>query len=119
MRKPKFSFVMPVYNRELLVEKSIQSCLDQTYSDFELVIVDDCSTDQSYKICQGLAKKDDRIRLFRMKKNGGCGVARHYGNTKAQADIIVIADSDDLSYPKRLEALADMYQQNPNNAVCY
>lgn len=119
MNKPFFSIVMPLYNRESLIEEIIKSYCEQTFSDFELIIVDDCSTDNSYDKCLELAKDDQRIKPYKLDKNGGVAQARHFGNTKAEADIIVIADSDDFAYPNRLEELHKLYDQNPDASVCY
>jgi len=66
---PKVSVIMPVYNTEKYLSEAIKSILNQSYRDFEFIIVDDFSTDTSYKICEEYAKKDDRIRLYRNEKN--------------------------------------------------
>ncbi len=110
---------MPVFNRESLVGEAIKSYLNQTKENFELVVVDDGSTDRTYEVCEQLARQDKRIKLFCMKKNGGVARARHYGNTRASGDVIVVADSDDLAYKNRLEILHDLYDKNPEAAVCY
>lgn len=71
MKTPKVSILIPVYNTEAYIAQTIESVLNQTFTDFELVIVDDCSTDNTYQICQTYAQKDTRIRLFKNEKNLG------------------------------------------------
>lgn len=69
--KNKVSILIPVYNRELLLEECIQSALNQTYDNFEVVIVDNASTDKTWKVCQAWAERDDRIRIYRNDENIG------------------------------------------------
>jgi glycosyltransferase involved in cell wall biosynthesis len=66
---PKISVIMPVYNTEKYLPESIESILNQSFKDFEFIIIDDCSTDDSYKICEEYSKKDNRVKLYRNKKN--------------------------------------------------
>lgn len=68
---PFFSIIVPVYNAERYIKICINSILSQTFKDFEVIIVDDASTDDSYKICQEFQDKDKRVKLFRHKKNLG------------------------------------------------
>ena len=73
------SIIMPVYNSEKYIEESIKSVLCQSYNDFELIIVDDCSSDGSRKIMQGMADKDDRIKVIHLEQNKGVANARNVG----------------------------------------
>lgn len=100
--KPKISIILPVYNSEKYIEDTIKSVLNQTLKEFELIIVDDGSSDNSYKICNKLALLDNRIKLFR-KMNGGISDARNFGLTKAKSDYISFLDHDDLISPNLLE----------------
>ncbi|MFA7243825.1 MAG: glycosyltransferase [Patescibacteria group bacterium] len=115
----KISIVMPVYNREDFLPEVLQSYFNQTDKDWELIIVDDCSIDSSFTICQDLAKKDDRIKCFRLKKNSGVAIARDYGNKKANGDIIVVADSDDFAYPDRIKIIREYFEKNPDADIFY
>lgn len=90
----KFSIIMPVYNVEEYVEKSIRSVLNQTYKNFELIIVNDGTTDNSMKIVSEFQKKDKRIKAYN-KKNGGLSSARNYGLKYATGEYICFIDSDD------------------------
>lgn len=96
------SVIMPVYNSEEYLGTAIESVLNQTYQDLELVIVDDESTDSSYEICKEYAKKDNRIVLLR-KSNGGSCSARNYGLKHAKGQYIAFCDNDDYMLPTALE----------------
>lgn len=105
------SVIVPVYNVEKYVKRCVTSILDQTYQDFELILVDDGSTDQSGGICDELKEKDPRIRVIH-QKNGGLSAARNRGLGEAGGAYIAYIDSDDYvdaSY------LAVLYE----NAVCH
>lgn len=91
---PLFSIIVPIYNSELFIEKTINSVLSQSFKNFELIIVDDGSTDNSFIICEQIAQKDPRILLFR-KQNGGVSSARNYGIDNARGEWILFVDSDD------------------------
>ena len=91
---PTFSFVVPVYNVEQYLGKCIESVLGQTYSDFELILVDDGSTDSSGKICDSYREKDNRILVIH-KKNAGVSAARNVGIEQARGEYICFIDSDD------------------------
>ena len=99
--KPSVSVVMPVYNAERFVAAAIQSVLEQSFTGFELVIVDDGSRDNSVKICQGLA--DGRMRILHHQKNCGVSSARNTGIANARAGIVALIDSDDTWAPEKLD----------------
>lgn len=91
---PSISIIIPVYNvAEYLVE-CVQSVLNQTYADFEILLIDDGSTDSSKELCDELVTKDGRIKAFH-KKNGGLSSARNYGIDRALGEYILFLDSDD------------------------
>lgn len=94
---------MPVYNRAGFLEKSISSVLSQTYANFELIVVDDGSTDHTAEVVKEIINKypDKQIRYF-YKENGERGAARNYGAAKASGEILNFFDSDDLLYPNHL-----------------
>lgn len=99
----KASVIMPVYNREQFLKESIESILNQTFRDFEFIIVDDGSTDRSFEIFEEYAKKDKRIKLLHnLNKKGIVGALTTAINV-AQGEYIVRMDSDDISLPERIE----------------
>ena len=91
---PKISVIVPVYNVEQYLPRCIDSILAQTFTDFELLLIDDGSTDNSGKICDEYAKKDTRIRVWH-KENGGVSSARNVGLDNARGELISFIDSDD------------------------
>lgn len=90
----KVSIIMPAYNSEKYISTAIESIQAQTYTDFELIIVDDGSNDETLNICKAYQCNDGRIKIFK-KKNGGCCTARNYGINKASGDYITFCDNDD------------------------
>lgn len=116
---PFISIVMPVYNVEKYIEKSIQSVLAQTFTDFELLLVDDCSPDESGKICDAFAKMDKRIKVVHLEKNSGVAVARNTVMIPACGEYLCFLDSDDYFDSNMLEVLADSVKKNPAQAVIF
>lgn len=102
-KAPTVSVVMPVYNREDLVGRAIESILNQTFTDFEFIIVDDGSSDKTADIVKAFAEQDKRIRFLSYGMNRGVGYARQYGLEVARGEFVAIMDSDDWSMPDRLE----------------
>lgn len=94
MNSPAISVIIPIYNQEKYVGKCIRSVLNQTFQDFEVILVNDGSTDNSLKICQKYAKNDDRISIVD-KQNEGISLARKEGFLRAKGDYICFLDSDD------------------------
>lgn len=97
----KVSVIMPVYNVERFVEVAIRSVLNQTHRDLELIIIDDCSTDNSMALCE--AFDDERIRIVKHWVNRGLAAARNTGIRHARADILAFLDSDDSWREDKLE----------------
>ncbi len=114
MAAPKVSIVMPMYNAEKYVEKTVRSMLAQTYEDFEFIIVDDGSRDGCAAITERLAKEDSRIRLMPLAKNGGYSVATNHGMQAARGEYIVTMDSDDISLPERLAKQVAYLDSHPD-----
>lgn len=102
MNKDLISVVMPVYNAERFLSQAIKSVLSQTYKNFEYIIVDDCSTDNSYQICLKFKKKDSRIKLFKNVKNMGVGFTLNQAISKSKGQYLARMDADDMMAPKRL-----------------
>jgi len=105
----KISVIVPVYNVESYLEQCLQSIVAQTYTDLEIILVDDGSTDQSAKICEDFAKRDARVKIIR-QMNGGVSSARNTGIKAATGEYITFVDSDDW-----LEK--DMYQNMMREAM--
>lgn len=110
---PKFSFIVPVYNSEEYLNKCIDSILNQTFSDFELIIVNDGSTDNSSKIIESYAKKDNRVKYF-YKDNGGISDARNFGVSRVNGEYIIFVDSDDYIKQDLLFRLNEEIKKEPN-----
>lgn len=102
----KISIIIPVYNTEAYIERCVHSCTGQTFSDLEIIIVDDGSTDSTPGIVDDLASKDSRIRVIH-KPNGGSSSARNAGIKTAGGDYLGFVDADDYIEPDMYEILAD------------
>ncbi|MDX2003534.1 MAG: glycosyltransferase [Chitinophagales bacterium] len=100
MKMPLFSLIIPTYNREQLIGKTLQSVLAQNFTDFEVLVVDDGSKDNTESVVKSLS--DERIVYFR-KENGERGAARNYGIERAKGSYVTFLDSDDLLYPNHFE----------------
>lgn len=111
------SVIMPVYNTEKYVWEAIESILNQNFKDFEFIIVDDCSTDNSYEICKKYSEKDNRIKLHRNKKNMWISFTRNKLIELTNSNYIASQDSDDVSFKNRLELSYNFLKENKNYAV--
>ena len=96
------SIITPTYNSLQFIADTIQSILNQTYTNWELLITDDCSTDGTWELLQKYQNQDDRIKIFRLEKNSGSGVARNNSIKNAQGRFIAFCDSDDQWLPDKL-----------------
>ena len=99
----KISVLMSVYNDEKRVSKSIESILNQTFQDFEFLILDDCSTDNTYEICNYYAKKNQKIKLMKNHQNLGLTKSLNLLISESNYELIARQDSDDESFKQRLE----------------
>ncbi|KAF2336451.1 glycosyltransferase family 2 protein [Flavobacterium daemonense] len=97
------SILIPTYNTEKFIRETLQSVQNQTYSNWEMILVDDASTDQTVAIIEEFAKNDSRIKLFKLEKNSGNGFARNIALEKASGKYIAYLDADDLWFPEKLE----------------
>jgi glycosyltransferase involved in cell wall biosynthesis len=97
------SIITPSFNSEKFIAETIHSVQNQSYSNWEMIIVDDCSTDKTISIVEYFANKDHRIKVYKLEKNSGTGVARNTGLEKATGKYIAFLDADDLWKPKKLE----------------
>lgn len=97
------SVIMAAYNAEKTIKQAIDSVLNQTYPNFELLVIDDCSQDSTAKIVNSIAEKDSRVHLISNKKNKGVSYTRRCGLERARGEWIAILDSDDMWAPEKLE----------------
>lgn len=111
----KVSVIIPAYNTEKYIPKAIDSVLKQTLKNIEIVIVDDCSTDDTVKVVQSF--NDPRLRLLLNSQNMGAGGARNRAISAAKGKWIAVLDSDDWYAPERLEKLVKVAEQNKANLV--
>lgn len=118
IEKGKISVIMPVYNTEKYLKAAIKSILNQTYKNFELIIVDDNSTDNSYKIAENFAKKDKRIKLVKNKNKKGISGGVNTGIELSTGEYITRMDSDDISLPDRFKKQYDFLQKNKKYNSC-
>ncbi|SFT14223.1 Glycosyltransferase involved in cell wall bisynthesis [Zhouia amylolytica] len=104
---PLVSIIIPVYNAELYLERCLNSVINQTYENLEILLINDGSTDNSKNICTSFKKKDNRIRLIN-QVNGGSSIARNTGLDQAQGEIISFIDSDDHIDLKMITIMVDL-----------
>ena len=110
----KFSVVIPLYNKEKYIARSISSVLHQTYENFELLVIDDGSTDESCRVAASI--EDSRIRLIH-KKNGGESSARNFGIKHSSNDYIAFLDADDEWAPNFLRTIAGLIHAYPKASI--
>lgn len=109
---PLVSIITPNYNCVRFIAQTIESVLAQTYTNWEMLIVDDCSTDGSYEIALEYAQKDSRIKVFRNEKNTGAAVSRNRAIEASSGEYVAFLDSDDLWLPEKLERQIVFMQRN-------
>ncbi len=112
------SIITPSYNCAQFVRETIESVLVQTYQKWELIIVDDCSTDDSQKIIEDYVHRDPRIKLFILKQNSGAAVARTKAMQLANGRYMAFLDSDDLWLPNKLEKQLDFMNEYNHAFSC-
>lgn len=116
---PFFSIVMPVYNVEEYLPQAVESILAQTFSDFELILVDDCSPDGSGALCDRYAQSDARVVVHHLTENGGLSNARNQGMESACGAYITFVDSDDYVTDDLLQKVYDSLRKNYADAVVF
>lgn len=116
-KMPKVSVITPAYNVEKYVAESIESILNQTYRNFEFIIVDDCSTDRTWSIICDYAKKDGRIVPVKNEKNLGISGNRNKGIALAKGEYVAWQDADDISVSSRLEKQVEFLNNNPRVGI--
>lgn len=108
------TIILPVYNAERYLKQCIQSIVNQTYKDFELIVVDDASTDSTSQILKEFAKKDSRIQLHRNTANQGVAYTMNKAISFANGQYITIMNADDIMLPERLKLSIKFLKANPN-----
>ena len=117
MTNPLISVIIPTYNREKTILRSVMSVLNQTYKNLELIVVDDCSTDNTKEVVSQI--KDSRFKYYCLERNSGACVARNYGIEKAAGEYIAFNDSDDQWHKDKLEKqLSFLINNNVDVTVC-
>lgn len=111
---PKISVIMSSYNRTQYIKEAIESILNQTYQDFELIIIDDCSKKETQDVIEQYAKNDERIIFLKNDRNIGQALTRNRGLEIAKGDYIAILDDDDISLPTRFEKQVEYMDKNPD-----
>ncbi|MFW9989368.1 MAG: glycosyltransferase family 2 protein [Candidatus Odinarchaeota archaeon] len=117
MENPLVSVIIPTYNRATLVREAIHSVVNQSYKNFEILVVDDGSSDNTKGIVQDIAKKDLRIKYIWQKHSGTPAVTRNRGIKASIGDLIAFLDSDDIWFSKKLEKQIKAFQRNPKMLV--
>lgn len=117
MDRELVSVLMVNYNRGTTIGESIKSVLAQTYTDLELIIVDDGSTDDSCSVIESI--KDPRIKLYRLEQNEHISHATNYGFQKVTGAYLARIDSDDVWYPQKLEKQITFLKNNPEYKICF
>lgn len=115
---PKVSIVIPSYNRANFISDTLESIIRQSFKDFEILFIDDGSTDNSPEIVNNFIEKDYRVKYFR-QANSERAVARSYGISLSNSQYLCLVDSDDLWYPNKLERQVELMDANPELVFSY
>lgn len=105
------SIIIPVYNASRFLEETINSIQEQTYSNWEAIFIDDCSSDNSYDIIKQYQKNDKRIKVIKNKINNGVAISRNNGIDYAKGEYLCFLDADDKWHPKKLEKQINFMQE--------
>lgn len=114
----KFSIIVPVYNAESRIEKCLDSIINQTFSDFEVILINDGSTDNTLSTLKDYCQKDSRFHVYSFD-NSGVGLSRRRGITLAQGDYLIFVDSDDTINPELLSSLKPFTENNKMDVIRY
>ncbi len=118
MYQPRVSIVIPIYNVEKYLGRCIESAIGQSYTETEIILVDDGSTDSSPLICEEWAKKDSRIKVIH-KSNAGAGLARNTGLDAATGEYVLFVDSDDYIHPETVKSCVSAAVRDKSEIVLY
>ena len=110
---PKVSVVISMYNSSITIQETVESVLNQSFRDFEILVIDDCSEDESTYIVDEISKKDSRVILHKTHTNsGGPAEPRNIGIREAKGDYIAFLDSDDIWLPEKLQVQLGYLNEN-------
>lgn len=112
------SIITPMYNSETFISETINSVLNQTYKNWELLLIDDCSSDNTLQIAKLFSKRHSNIKVLKNSTNLGTAISRNFGIEKSKGDFIAFLDADDLWKPEKLEKQLDFVKRN-NCDVCF
>ena len=118
MEKPFVSVLIPAYNCASFIVQTLQSVLNQDYTNFEILICDDGSIDRTLEVIKALAKKDNRIKVYENVSNKGKVLTINHLLQEASGDYITILDSDDFFSPDKLERQVGFFEKNPEVGAC-
>ena len=116
-QQPTVSVIMPAYNAERFIEEAIRSVMDQTYTDWELLVIDDSSKDATCAIVERLAEQDKRITLLRNEVNMGVARTRNRGFDLCKGRYVALLDSDDVWYPRKLERQLELAESTKADVI--
>ena len=119
MNKPFVSIIIPTYNRAAIISKTIDSFIEQTFEDWEMIVVDDYSTDNTKEVIEDYHKRDARINYMLNERKKGAQGARNTGIMHAQADWVCLFDSDDIAYPDYLLKMVGATENGVGCVACY
>ncbi|NDV81532.1 glycosyltransferase family A protein [Bacteroides sp. 51] len=112
MKNIKFSVVIPAYNAQKTIESTVNSCLSQEYSPLEIIIINDCSTDETVDLLQSLYGNNPKVQIYSFEKNQGVSRARNFGWRQAKGDYIAFLDSDDVWRADKLELISRILEDD-------
>lgn len=118
-KRPFFSVIIPIYNAEKTLAEAVHSVLAQTFADFEILLVDDASTDGSREAALAMAREDSRVQVVLLQKNAGAGRARNAGIRSARGEYLMFLDADDAFLPELMQRVVDSLEEHPAQAVCW
>ena len=116
---PQISVITATYNRAYILHKAIKSVIQQSFENWEHIIVDDGSTDNTYEVVSQFMKDDPRIKYVKLNKNSGQGAAQNKGIEMSGSSLIAFLDSDDELHPEYLKRQTEFFHANPDVGLCY
>lgn len=119
LEKDLVSIITPTYNSELFISDTIESIINQSHQNWELIITDDGSKDKTIEIIKNFAKNDPRIKVFKLEKNSGAAKARNNSIKKSEGKFLAFLDSDDIWSPEKLEMQLSFLKKNPDCPLIY
>ena len=118
MESPLVSIILPLYNSQKYLSETIESIINQSYTNWELIITDDCSVDKSYDIAKSYSLIEKRILIYKLDKNRGAGIARNNSIIYSKGRFIAFCDSDDQWKSTKLETQVNFMIKNKYSFTC-